>query len=138
MSEDLSQSEIEGVYSVVVGDEHVPPHLRGTNAEVVGTPDLVRFMEEAALEALGRHLPPDQTSVGTVVSLRHLAGTPKGMRIEVRVRLVERDRRRCLFDAEIFDEVEKVAEGSNERFIVPRERKNEKLAEKFEKVRGHA
>lgn len=136
MSDDAIRPGLEGVFTVVVSEEHVPPHLRGTNAEVVSTPDLVRFMELAAWQALEDQLPDDQTSVGTVVSLRHMAGTPKGMRLEARARLVERDRRRCVFDVEIFDEVEKVAEGRNERFIVPRRRENEKLLRKIEMVRG--
>ncbi|MEK6711110.1 MAG: hotdog domain-containing protein [Nitrospinota bacterium] len=128
----------EGVKAVVVADEHVPPHLRGTNAEVVSTPSLVLFMEMACFGAMEPHLKPDFTSVGTVVHLKHLAGTPKGMRLEARARLVERDRRRFVFEVEIFDEVEKVAEGRHERFAVPRERKNEKLAEKIAKVQGRA
>ena len=134
MSEDAIQPGLAGTYSVVVADEHVPLHLRGTNAEVVATPELVRFMEKAAMAALEKHLDPDQTSVGTKVSLTHMAGTPKGMRVEARARLVERDRRRCVFEVEIHDEVELVARGTNERFIVPRERKNEKLMKKIDKV----
>ena len=129
---------VEGRHSLVVADEHVPPHLRGTNAEVVSTPNLVLFMEMACFGAIEPYLAPGHTSVGTVVELKHLAGTPKGMKLEVRARLVERDRRRFVFDCEIFDEVEKVAEGRHERFAVPRERKNEKLAEKIAKVRGRA
>ena len=134
MNEDAIQPGIEGTYAIVVADEHVPMHLRGTNAEVVATPERVRFMEKAAMDALAQHLGPDETSVGTKVSLTHMAGTPKGMRVEARARLVERDRRRCVFQVEIHDEVELVARGTNERFIVPRERKNEKLMEKIEKV----
>ena len=134
MNHDAIQPGIEGTYAVVVADEHVPMHLRGTNAEVVATPELVRFMEKAAMDALAQHLGPDETSVGTKVSLTHMAGTPKGMRVEARARLVERDRRRCVFEVEIHDEVELVASGTNERFIVPRERKNEKLMQKIEEV----
>ena len=134
MNEDAIQPGIEGTYAVVVADEHVPMHLRGTNAEVVATPELVRFMEKAAMDALAQHLGPDETSVGTKVSLTHMAGTPKGMRVEARARLIERDRRRCTFEVEIHDEVELVAKGTNERFIVPKERKNEKLLEKIERV----
>ena len=134
MSEDAIQPGLAGAYSVVVADEHVPLHLRGTNAEVVATPELVRFMEKAAMDALAEHLDAGQTSVGTKVSLTHMAGTPKGMRVEARVRLVEREGRRCVFEVEIHDEVELVARGTNERFIVPRERRNEKLMRKIEKV----
>lgn len=134
MNEDAIQPGLAGTYTVVVAEEHVPMHLRGTNAEVVATPELVRFMEKAAMAALEEHLGPDETSVGTKVSLTHMAGTPRGMRVEARARLVERDRRRCVFQVEIHDEVELVARGTNERFIVPKERKNEKLMEKIEIV----
>lgn len=129
---------LEGAHSLVVAEEHVPPHLRGTNAEVVSTPSLVLFMEMACFGAIEPYLKPGHTSVGTVVELKHLAGTPKGMRLEARARLVERDRRRFVFEVEIFDEEEKVAEGRHERFVVPRERTNEKLARKVAKVRGRA
>ncbi len=134
MNEDVIQPGLAGTYAVVVAEEHVPLHLRGTNAEVVATPELVRFMEKAAMDALAAHLGPDETSVGTKVSLTHMAGTPRGMRVEARARLVERDRRRCVFEVEIHDEVELVARGTNERFIVPKERKNEKLMEKIDIV----
>lgn len=134
MNHDAIQPGLAGTYSVVVADEHVPLHLRGTNAEVVATPELVRFMEKAAMDALAEHLSPDQTSVGTKVSLTHMAGTPKGMRVEARARLVGREGRRCEFQVEIHDEVELVARGTNERFIVPRERKNEKLMKKIDQI----
>ena len=135
MNEDAIRPGLEGAYSVVVADEHVPLHLRGTNAEVVATPELVRFMEKAAMDALAERLGPDQTSVGTKVSLTHMAGTPKGMRVEARARLTEREGRRCVFQVEIHDEVEVVARGMNERFIVPRERTNKKLMRKIEEVK---
>ena len=134
MNDGAIRPGIAGTYSVVVADEHVPLHLRGTNAEVVATPELVRFVEKAAMAALAEHLSPDQTSVGTKVSLTHMAGTPKGMRVEARARLLEREGRRCAFEVEIQDEVEVVARGENERFIVPRERTNEKLMRKIEEV----
>ncbi|MFQ5915391.1 MAG: hypothetical protein ACE5JS_19655, partial [Nitrospinota bacterium] len=66
----------------------------------------------------------------------HMAGTPKGMRVEGRARLVDRDRRRLVFEVEVHDEVEKVAEGRHERFLVERERKSEKLLRKIESVRA--
>ncbi len=134
MNHDAIRPGLTGTYAVIVADEHVPLHLRGTNAEVVATPELVRFMEKAAMAALEEHLSLDQTSVGTKVSLTHMAGTPKGMRVEARARLVESEGRRCVFEVEIHDEVELVARGTNERFIVHRERKNEKLMRKIEQV----
>ena len=125
---------LEGTYSILVEEEHVPFHLRGTKSEVVSTPDLVRFMERTAFESLIPFLPNEMTSVGTKVSLSHLSGTPKGMKITVKTKLIERERKRCLFSAEIFDEYEKVAEGTNERFLIITNRSNEKLMRKREMI----
>jgi predicted thioesterase len=51
--------------------------------------------------------------------MRHLAATPIGMTVRARAVLRETDGRRCLFDVEAWDEVEKIAEGRHERYLVP-------------------
>jgi len=65
-----------------------------------------------------------------MVSLRHLAATPVGMQVRFRTELVEVDRRQLRFKIEAWDEVEKIAEGENERFIIDRARFDERLAQK--------
>jgi len=39
--------------------------------------------------------------------------------VRVKATLVETDGKRCLFQVEAYDEVEKIAEGRHERFIIP-------------------
>jgi predicted thioesterase len=56
--------------------------------------------------------------VGTAVDVRHLAATPPGMRVRARAILRETDGHRYLFEVEAWDEVEKIAEGRHERFMV--------------------
>jgi predicted thioesterase len=91
---------------------------------------MVRLMEECALEAVLPYLQPNQDTVGIRVEMRHLAATPMGMQVTARCTLVEIDRRRLVFKAEIHDELEKVGEGSNERFIVDKEKHEQRIAEK--------
>ena len=67
-------------------------------------------------------LPPGQSTVGTLVNIRHLAATPVGMAVRFRAELVEVDLRRLLFKVEAWDEVEKICEGQHERFIIDLER----------------
>src|SRR5467141_3268511 len=50
--------------------------------------------------------------------MRHLAATPVGMTVRAKAVLRETDGRRCLFDVEAWDEVEKIAEGRHERYVV--------------------
>lgn len=104
--------------SVTVTADMTPAHLRGEPIRVLATPELIRIVEQTAIQCVQPHLGPAQTTVGTLVNVRHLAATPEGMTVTVTVTLTEVDRRRLGFRAEIHDEVEKVAEGTHERFIV--------------------
>jgi fluoroacetyl-CoA thioesterase len=61
-------------------------------------------------------LVPGQTDAA--VDMRHLAATPVGMTVRAKAVLRETDGPRCLFDVEARDEVEKIAEGRHERYVV--------------------
>jgi fluoroacetyl-CoA thioesterase len=86
---------------------------------VYATPFVVCLMEDAAQAVLRPHLAPGAGTVGTTVDMKHLAATPVGMKVRAKATLLETDGKRCLFQVEVFDEIEKVAEGRHERFIVP-------------------
>jgi fluoroacetyl-CoA thioesterase len=85
---------------------------------VLATPFVVTLMENAAHAVMVPHLPPGGGTVGTAVDMRHLAATPIGMTVRARAVLRETDGRRCVFDVEAWDEVEKIAEGRHERYLV--------------------
>ncbi len=110
------------------GGESLPP--------VLSTPRLISFMERAAHYSILPFLSDGQTSVGTVVNIRHLGATPAGMQVRFRAELVEVDRRRLLFKVEAWDALEKVGEGEHERFIIDLERFNERLAQKQDYLTG--
>jgi predicted thioesterase len=116
--------------SITVDESHAARHLAGKGIRVLSTPEMVRLMEECALEGVLPFLEPNQNTVGTRVEMRHMAATPMGMRVTARCTLVEVDRRRLVFRAEVHDELEKVGEGMNERFIVDREKHEQRIAEK--------
>ncbi len=87
-------------------------------APVLATPRLISFLERTAHLAVLPHLSEGQSTVGILVNVRHLAATPVGMQVRFRAELVEVDRRRLRFKVEAWDEVEKIAEGEHERFII--------------------
>jgi predicted thioesterase len=106
----------------VSGGETLPP--------VLSTPRMISFMERTAMQAVASYLQPGQSTVGTVVNIRHLGASPVGMEVRFRAELVEVDRRRLRFKVEAWDQVEKIGEGEHERFIIDRARFDERLAEK--------
>lgn len=89
---------------------------------VLATPYLVAFIEDTASHCLEGELPDTQITLGTAVNIRHLAATPVGMAATCEVELVEIDRRRLTFAVRVWDDVDVVADGTHERFIVDKRR----------------
>ncbi|HYS94066.1 MAG TPA: thioesterase family protein [Candidatus Acidoferrales bacterium] len=103
----------------VVVPELTADALGNHGVRVWATPFVINLMELACNAAIKPHLPPGAISVGTMVEMKHLAATPLGMKVRAKAALLETDGKRCLFQVDVFDEVEKVAEGRHERFVVP-------------------
>ena len=104
--------------------------LGNPGVSVFATPFVINLLEHAAHAVMVPHLAPGAASVGTAVDVRHLAATPPGMRVRARAILRETDGHRYLFEVEAWDEVEKIAEGRHERFVVDWDKFNERVAAK--------
>ncbi len=124
---------LTGVVETTVNDENSADRFDPDMVPAFATPMLVSLMDNAAHQAVKNHLPEGYISVGTRVSVSHVAATPKGMKVTVRATLVEIYRNKLVFEAEAFDEVEKIGEGRLERFVINREKFLQKLQTKAEK-----
>jgi predicted thioesterase len=116
--------------TVTVTDEMTPAHLRQEPIRVLSTPDMIRLVEQTAIEATQPHLPAGQTTVGTRVDIAHLAATPVGMTLTITVELAEVDRRRLAFRVEVRDELDECGKGTHERFIIDGAQRLPRLQEK--------
>ena len=125
MTHEISLTVQESDTARASGGESLPP--------VLSTPRVIGYLERTAHLALLPHLPETQTTVGTLVNIRHLAATPVGMQVRFHAELLEVDRRRMRFKVEAWDEVEKIAEGEHERFIIDKDKFAQRLAEKSRK-----
>ena len=104
---------------------------------VLATGYMVGLMEWACIEALRPHLDwPAEQSLGTQVNLSHLAATPPGLTVTVDVRLDRVEGRKLGFTITAHDGVDKIAEGTHERFVIDAARFNAKVAEKA-RAAGH-
>ena len=118
--------------TVEVTEDMTPAHLRSDMIRVLATPEMVRLVEQTAIQCVQPYLKAGQSSVGTTVNIKHLAGTPEGMKVTITVELREIDRRRLGFKFEVHDEMEKVGEGTHERFIIDRESRLPRLQQKVD------
>jgi fluoroacetyl-CoA thioesterase len=103
---------------------------RGEN--VLSTPSMIAEMEETCRLLLKEQVIPDSEwdSVGTVVKIEHLAATPVGAEVFLKAEVVSMDGRRVIFNVDARDKLEKIGEGTHERFIINIPRFREKFNEK--------
>ena len=116
--------------TVKVTDDMTPAHLRHEPIRVVSTPDLIRLIEQTAIEATQPVLPAGQSTVGTRVDIAHLAATPVGMSLTISLELTEVDRRRLAFRVLVRDELDECARGTHERFVIDAAQRMPRLEEK--------
>jgi fluoroacetyl-CoA thioesterase len=109
---------ITGKVSVRVTAEMTAAHYGNGGVEVLATPYLIGLLESAAGTSVKDALAPGEGTVGTRVEVQHLAATPVGMTVTARSRLKLVEGRRLLFDVEAHDDVEMIAQGIHERFVV--------------------
>ena len=106
------------------------------DARVLSTPNMILGLERTSRNMLISLLDPGYDSVGTHVDVYHLAATPVGMTVTFRSEILSLDDRRVNFKVEAFDEKEKIAEGTHQRFIVHAERFGARVQEKARSVSG--
>jgi fluoroacetyl-CoA thioesterase len=105
--------------------------------KVLATGYMVGLLEWACLRAILPHLDwPNEQTVGTRVDFTHSAATPPGMTVTVRVKLEKVEDRKLSFSVVADDGIDKISEGTHERFVIDAARFNRKLAEKASRVAG--
>ena len=98
---------------------------------VLATGYLVALAEWACIELIKPHLDwPAEQSLGTHVNLSHLAATPPGLEIEVRVKLTSVEGRKLAFAVSAHDGVDRISEGTHERHTIDAARFERKVAAK--------
>lgn len=107
-----------GEHTLVVTEDIAINFLGVEGGQVLATPALIMNLEMAARNAVKPYLGAEFDSVGTDVSVKHLAATPVGMKVTFRAEVVDVEPRRVRFRVEAFDEKDKVSEGTHERGII--------------------
>jgi fluoroacetyl-CoA thioesterase len=113
---------------------NIYPEARDFQAmpQVFATGYMVALLEWACIDAIMPYLDwPTEQSVGTQISVSHLAATPPGLTVTVQVRLDEVDGKRLKFSVSAHDGVDKIAEGTHERFVIDAEKFNTRLQKKI-------
>jgi fluoroacetyl-CoA thioesterase len=134
---DTLKPGIESTFTLRITESKTVPALYPESPEfqampkVFATGYMVGFIEWACIKAVNPYLDwPDEQTVGTRVEVSHIAATPPGMEVTARVKLVEVDGRRLVFEVEAYDEKEQISKGRHERFIVNKKKFDDKMRSK--------
>ena len=119
MTEQTANRETEltpgliGRREVLVCEHNVAPHVAK-----LSTPSMIRAMEQASQRAILDHLPPEQSTVGFEVNVRHVAGADIGATVVAVAELERVDGRWLYFKVEALDGDRTIGVGTHRRAII--------------------
>jgi fluoroacetyl-CoA thioesterase len=121
-----------------VPENKTVPHLYPESSEfqvmpkVLATGFMVGLFEWTCIRAINPHIDwPREQTVGIDVKLNHIAATPPGLTVTVNVKLEEVEGRKLVFSIVADDGIDKISEGTHERFIIDVAKFNAKMAAKI-------
>ena len=104
----------------IVTENDTASSVGSGSLRVLATPKMIALIEKAASDLVDKNLPPEYTSVGTLLNIKHTAPTPVGMKFFATVEIIDVDGRKIIFEVVAKDERGEIGRGSHERFIVER------------------
>jgi fluoroacetyl-CoA thioesterase len=120
-----------GTFTLLVKPEHLANRFKDAILPpVLATPIMILAMENAALNAIRSYLEPNESALGTVVDIRHLAATPVGQCVTASAEVIQVNGRRILFRVTASDETEEIGAGTHERAVIDLPRLAQRLRDK--------
>jgi fluoroacetyl-CoA thioesterase len=100
--------------------------------EVFATGFLVGFLEWACIKAINSHIDwPQEQTLGTHINVSHEAATPAGLEVTATVELMAIEGKKLIFNVEAHDGIDLISKGQHERFIINRQKFDERIKEKY-------
>jgi predicted thioesterase len=106
----------------------------GDEGRVYGTPSMILDIEYMARNWLLEHLDDNEDTVGTHMSLDHVAATVENDSVEITLTVEEINGRAIKLIAQVKDSLEDVGKGVHNRFVVDKEKTFERLEAKRHKI----
>src|SRR6266704_888021 len=120
-----------GSFSLVVMPDHLASRFKDvTLPPVLATPVMIMMMENAALNAIRPYLDPEESAVGTMVNIRHLAATPIGHLAHAEAEVTKVAGRLIESTVSARGKTEVIGSGTHERMVVDVKRLGKRLTAK--------
>lgn len=134
---DTLRPGVEHEFTFTITESKTVPALYPESSEFQSMPNvfatgyMVGLIEWTCIQAVKPFLDwPEEQTVGTRINVNHLAATPPRLDVTTKVRLVEVDGRRLVFEVEAHDGIDLITKGTHERFIINKDKFDLKLKSK--------
>ena len=124
-------------FSFRIPEEKTVPHIYPESAEfqlmprVFATGFMVGLFEWACIRAINPYIDwPGEQTVGVAINVTHIAATPPGLTVTIKGKLEKVEGRKLTFSLTADDGIDKISEGSHERFVIDAAVFNSKAASK--------
>ena len=121
----------KGCEEFIVTERDCASAFRSGSLAVLATPVLIASAEATCKDLVQPMLEEGMSTVGTMVSIRHLAPSPIGMKYRCECEITEVEGRMIRFSVILTDERERIGEGVHERVIINEERFLKKTQQKL-------
>ena len=113
----------------LVQENNTAKNMGSGDLDVLATPSLVAFMENAAKEYLNTFLPEELGSVGSNININHIAPTLVGKEITVQGKITEIIKEKIIiFSLEAYEQDKKIGDATHTRVIINNEKFLSKLS----------
>ena len=116
-----------------VTKKHIIDFADDVMPEILSTPWLIWFLEHTARKAVLPFLDPEESTVGAIVNVEHIAPTPVGARVRCQAKVIYIDKRLFSFELRAWDEQELICRGTHKLKVIRKSRLAEVLSKKHSK-----
>ena len=132
----MLEAGTEGYQELVVDMEDTALAAGSGGLRVLATPVMSALMEKACWKSAAGQLGEGEDTVGTSLSVRHVAATPVGMKVWCKSCLTQVEGRKLTFHVEAYDEAGLIGTGEHERVLIQAQRFQEKADAKRKPEKG--
>ncbi len=92
--------------------------IQSGGLDVLATPALIAMMEKCAWQSVLSALEDGLDTVGTEITMTHLAPSPIGAKVTCTSELILINERELIFHIDAYDKTKKIGEATHKRFII--------------------
>ncbi|MBO5001710.1 MAG: thioesterase family protein [Prevotella sp.] len=133
MTNETSNKMTPGVKNSItlkVENSHTAKAAGSGTLDVLATPIVIALIEETAWKSVSGLLSEEESTVGTLINIEHIAPTPMGGSVTCHTELTKVEGRKLTFEAIVKDNAGIIARGHHQRFVINTEKFMRKVDEK--------